>query len=269
MRTLLALALAFSLAQGQAGKEPKPPMDVPPLGKGKFLLYENFEEAAPGQIPRGWQKTGSVSVVADTFHTGRQCLRIDAAANGPRRITVKGDAVAALGGQHWGRLYFKVQLPAPEAATGVIHSTLVAGSAKSPIDKDAIEVRVVDTVMGQKGMYQYLYNVQPSKRGEFGKGSSYKWKYSDQWTLAEWFVDHATQTYRLFINGEEVNEVAFTKGAGNFKDSEIPDVFESLSFGWNNYQQAGAGFVAWIDDIALAKDRVGNLGLPKTAKKKS
>ena len=44
---------------------------------------------------------------------------------------------------------------------------------------------------------------------------------------------------------------------------------ESLSFGWNNYQQAGAGFVAWIDDIAFAKDRVGNLGLPKAAKKKS
>jgi len=268
IRTLLALALAFSLAQGQAGKEPKPPADDPPLGKGKFLIYEDFETTGAGQIPRGFQKTGSVSVVADVAHTGRQSLRIDAAANGPRRITLRGNTVAALGGQHWGRLYFKVQLPAPEAATGVIHSTLVGGSAKSPIDKDEIEVRVLDTVMGQKGMYQYLYNVQTSKRGEFGKGSSYKWKYSDQWTLAEWTVDYATQTYRLFIEGEEVKEVAFTKGAGNFKDAEIPEVFESLSFGWNNYQQAGAGFVAWIDDIALAKDRVGNLGLPKTAKKK-
>jgi len=263
IRTAIALALAFTLAQGQAAT------DDPPLGKGRFLIYEDFETTNPGQTPRGFQKTGSVSVVADTANTGRQCLKIDAAANGPRRITLQGKTVAALGGQHWGRLYFKVQLPAPEAATGVIHSTLVAGSAKSPIDKDPIEVRVLDTVMGQKGMYQYLYNVQTSKRGEFGKGSSYKWKYSDQWTLAEWFVDYATQTYRLFINGEEVKEVAFTKGAGNFKDAEIPEVFESLSFGWNNYQNAGAGFVAWIDDIAIAKDRVGNLGLPKAAKKKS
>jgi hypothetical protein len=268
LRALPALALVFSLAQGQAGKEPAPPADDPPLGKGKFLIYEDFETTNVGQIPKGFQKTGSVSVVADTAHTGHQCLRIDAAANGPRRITLKGASVASLGGSHWGRLYFKVQLPAPEAATGVIHSTLVGGSAKSPIDKDQIEVRVLDTVMGQKGMYQYIYNVQPSKRGEFGKGSSYKYKYSDQWTLAEWFVDYATQTYRLFIDGEEVKEVAFTKGAGNFKDAEIPEVFESLSFGWNNYQQAGAGFVAWIDDIALAKDRIGTLGLPKTAKKK-
>ena len=76
--------------------------------------------------------------------------------------------------------------------------------------------------MGQKGMYQYLYNVQTGKRGEFGKGSSYKWKYSDEWTLAEWYVDHATQTYRLFINGEEVKEVAFTKGPGQLQGRRDP-----------------------------------------------
>src|SRR6185295_7905847 len=105
----------------QAGKEPKPPSDDPPLGKGKFLLYEDFEAATPGGIPKGYQKTGAVSVVEDSAHSGRKCLKMDAAANGPRRITVKGDFLKELGGQHWGRLYFKVQLPHPEAATGVIH----------------------------------------------------------------------------------------------------------------------------------------------------
>ena len=86
------------------------------------------------------------------------------------------------------------------------------------------------------------------------------WRLSSDalWSLS---VDHATQTYRLFINGEEVKEVAFSKGAGRFEGSEIPEVFESLSFGWNNYQQAGKGFVAWIDDIALAKDRLGARGI--------
>lgn len=260
VRTLMLLALAVSLAHAGA--------QDPPIGKGKFLLYEDFEGVEAGQIPRGYQKTGSVGVVVDVAHTGKRSLRMEAAANGPRRITVKGDAITALGGQHWGRLYFRVELPAPEAATGVIHSTIVAGSAKSPLPaKDPIEVRVVDTVMGQKGMHSYLYNVQPARRAEFGKGSSYKFKYTDQWTLAEWFVDYATQTYRLFINGEEVKEVAFSKGAGNFADAEIPEVFESLSFGWNNYQQAGKGFVAWIDDIALAKDRLGARGI--VVKKKS
>jgi hypothetical protein len=36
---------------------------------------------------------------------------------------------------------------------------------------------------------------------------------------------------------------------------------------WNNYQNAGKGFVAWIDDIALGKERVGYRGLPTPAKK--
>ena len=115
--------------------------------------------------------------------------------------------------------------------------------------------------MGPNGTHQWIYNVQPKKRPEFGKGSPYNYKYSDEWTLAEWYVDFATQSYRLFINGSEIKGVAFSKGAGNFDKAEIPEVFESLSFGWNNYQNAGKGFVAWMDDIALSKERIGNLGL--------
>ena len=122
--------------------------------------------------------------------------------------------------------------------------------------------------MGSKGTFQYLYNVQPRRRPEFGKGGGYHSRYTDEWTLAEWHADHATQTYRLFINGKEVKDVAFRKGAGQFAGAEIPEVFESLSFGWNNYQSAGKGFVAWIDDIALAKERIGSLGIPKKKSRK-
>jgi hypothetical protein len=157
-------------------------------------------------------------------------------------------------------------MPQGESKFPVIHSTLVAGSAQSPLAKDAIEVRVLDTVMGKKGTFQFIYNVQPRKRPEFGKGSHYNYHYTDEWTLAEWFIDSATQTYRLFINGEEITDCSFSKGAGNFEKSEIPEVFESLSFGWNNYQKADKGFVAWIDDIALSKERIGDRGLPKTGK---
>lgn len=270
-RALLATALAFSLARAsEQGKDDKSPADDPPVGKGPFLLYEDFEGTAVGSVPKGFQKEGKVAVAEDSAHSGRHALRIEAAPTGPRRITINNkDLMARLGGQHWGRLYFKVQQPSPEPQNGVIHSTLVAGSAKSPLpSKDGIEVRVLDTVMNNKGEYQYIYNVQPQKRGEFGKGGGYKSKFTDEWTLAEWTVDHATQTYRLFINEKEVADVAFTKGAGSYEGAEIPDVFESLSFGWNNYQNAGKGFVAWIDDIALAKDRIGSRGVPVPKAKK-
>jgi len=266
--TLLALVV-FTTVVAVAGEPkpnyPAPPADNPPVGTGKLLLVEAFEDTAAGQIPKAFTKTGNVSVVEDMAHSGKKSIRIEPAVNGPRRITLKGDVLTALGGQHWGRLYFKVKLPSPtpegDGKFPVIHSTIVAGSAQSPLHKDPIEVRVLDKVLGPKNTYQYIYNVQPRKRPEFAKGSAYKYAYTDQWTLAEWYVDFATQTYRLFINGEEIKDAGFVRGAGNFEGAEIPEVFESLSFGWNNYQKAGAGFTAWIDDIALAKDRIGTRGV--------
>ena len=263
--TLIALTLVCLVSFLPAADHEKVTAD-PPLGSAKLILSEDFESTPVGQIPRGFTKTGAVAVVDDVAHTGKKSLRMDAATNGARRITAKGDVIASLGGEHWGRLYFKVQLPVPEPqGTGkfpVIHSTIVAGSAQSPSEKDPIEVRLLDTVLGPKGTFQYIYNVQPKKRAEFGKGSAYNYKYSDEWTLAEWYVDSATQTYRLFINGKEIKDVSFSKGAGKFEKAEIPAIFESLSFGWNNYQKADKGFVAWIDDIALSKERIGDRGLP-------
>ncbi|HLX60548.1 MAG TPA: hypothetical protein VKX17_04615 [Planctomycetota bacterium] len=269
-RQFTSAALAFVLTFALAHAAEKPLVFDPPLGTAKLILAEDFESTPVGQIPKGFTKTGAVAVVDDVAHSGKKSLRMEAAEKGARRITLKGDAIATLGGQHWGRLYFKVQLPTPTPQGAgnfpVIHSTLVAGSAQSPLSKDPIEVRVLDTVMGPKGTHQWIYNVQPRKRPEFGKGSKYNYHYSDEWTLAEWYVDYATQSYRLFINGEEIKDVALNKGAGNFAGAEIPEVFESLSFGWNNYQSAGKGFVAWIDDIALSKERIGNRGIAPAGK---
>ncbi len=232
--------------------------------EAKPVLLEDFESTHEGQIPKGFTKSGAVSVVTDVAHTGKKSLRIDPAEKGPRRITKQGPEITRLGGEHWGRLYVKVKLPVPAVVVpegkkfAVIHSTLVAGAATSPLANDPIEVRMVDTCLGPNdGAFQYIYNVQPRKRPEFGTGSKYRFHFSEEWTLVEWHVDHASQSYSLFINGEEIPEVALKKGAGQFEGAEIPAVFDSLSFGWNNYQPAGQGFTAWIDDIAIGKERLG------------
>ena len=272
-RCLFPAILAFIwLASTARAGEPEKAVFDPPLGSAKILLSENFETTPVGEIPKGFTKNGAVGVVDDVAHSGKHSLRMEAATNGARRITLKGDVVTALGGEHWGRLYFKVKMPAPlpndpTKQFAVIHSTLVAGSAQSPQFKDPIEVRVLDTMIQSNGMMEYIYNVQPKKRPEFANGSGWKYKYTDEWTLAEWHVDSATQTYRLYINGEEIKGASFSKGAGNFEKAEIPAVFESLSFGWNNYQKADPGFVAWIDDIALSKERIGDRGIKGSVKK--
>ena len=268
-RAVLAVLVTASFAYGrQAAKDDKPMVDDPPVGTGKILLLEDFETSAAGQVPKGYQKQGAVAVVDDAAHSGRHCLRCEPAANGARKITLKGEILKELGGSFWGRLYFKVLSPMPDPEK--VHSTFVAGAAKSPLHQDDIETRLFGTNLGAKGNYSYLFNVQPhTKRPEFGKGSAAKYTYKNEWTLAEWQVDHATQTYRLFIDGAEIKDASFSKGAGNLEGSELPEIYESLSFGFTNYQQAGKGFTVWIDDIALAKDRVGTRGIPtaKAAKK--
>ena len=67
---------------------------------------------------------------------------------------------------------------------------------------------MLDTVMGPKGTHQFIYNVQPrSKRPEFGKGSKYDYKYPDQWTLAEWHVDFATQKRTPKLSSRYYSEI--------------------------------------------------------------
>jgi hypothetical protein len=222
-----------------------------------YAICEDFEDTADGAVPAGWTKSGNVGTSSNTPHRGTKSLEIGAATNGARRMRLEGSRIAALGGSHWGRIFYKVKTPAPAPASGVIHSTIVAWEAMSPIS-GTNEVRVVDTVENTQGRHQYLYNVQTSDRGEFGKGSTYDFSYDGAWYCAEWFVDYATQAYRFFLDGEELESIAITNGAGNFQNSELPSAFTALAIGWNNYQQAPSpGFVAWIDDVAIGSARIG------------
>jgi len=265
---LLALALAFSIAQAAEPAKTTAP------GAAKLVLAEDFESTAVGGIPTGFAKTGAVSVTDETAHSGKKCLKIEPAVKGARKITKQGPEITALGGEHWGRLYLKVKLPTPVPVipegkkSAVIHSTIVEGTATSPLFHDAIGLRLVSSCTNPQGNSNWLFNVQPKKeRKEFSKSTKSVYHYSDEWTLVEWHVDHATQTFQLFLNGTEITDACVSKGAGHFEGAEIPAVFETLSFGWTNYQAApdGQAFTAWIDDIALSKERIGAQGPAKVA----
>jgi hypothetical protein len=154
--------------------------------------------------------------------------------------------------------FFTLPLVPEGKKTASIHTTFVSGKAASPLFNDPIEVRLMGCSTNMTGTYAWMYNVQTSKRGEFGVGAKTRSKYSDEWTLAEWSVDNATQSYHFYINGQEVTDIAVSKGAGKFEGAELPAVYDSLTFGWLNYQAAaGEGFTVWIDDLALSKSRIG------------
>jgi hypothetical protein len=252
---------------GGAGSKPDagPPDAGPPPGpscdQGTYILCEDFEATASGAIPSGWTKHGDpVSVADDAAVSGTHALKIGPTDNGERRIWHDAKTIPTT---HWGRVRFKVKTPVPDA---FVHSTIVTFSGKSPKpDMLNLEVRVVDTVKeskegfnndGNGSHFQVLYNVQPQGRDEFGHGSSYNWKFDDAWHCAEWYIDSKQQQYRFFLDSQEVDEVEFNNGAGKYDNSEVPSQWDEIRLGWNNYQSAPPGFTAWIDDFALAAQRI-------------
>jgi hypothetical protein len=224
---------------------------------GDYIVCEDFESTPVGATPQGWTKHGDASGVADgEAHGGTRSLELGAIPVWERRIY--HDA-SGLGAAHWGRIYFKVKLPVPDA---FVHSTLVALSGVGPT-RGASEFRVVDTVKQASdtpdvaSRIQFLYNVQPQSSGEFGRGTSYDREFDAEWHCAEWYIDAATQSYRFYLDGEE--EIAFENGAGTYDGTDIPPSFDELKIGWINYQEAPPGFTAWIDDVALDGERIGCL----------
>ncbi len=239
-----------------------------------IVISDDFESTAVGQIPKGFTKTGNIGVADDVAHSGKHSLKVEPQAKGGRFITVPAEKVAALGGDHWGRLYYKVKTPTPlpvipEGKTSAsIHTTLVAGKCTSPLANDPIEVRLVGLSVNGTGAFKYLYNVQTKLRGEFGVSQKTPNQFNDEWQLLEWHADNATQTYQFFVNGQEVTDIALHKGAGQYEKSEIPAKFDTYSIGWTNYQAAtDPGFTVWIDDIALGKKRLGPVQGATTAHK--
>ena len=162
---------------------------------GRFLFCEDFESTAVGAVPAGWSKSGDATVQADQAARGSHALKIGATANGARRISA--DATK-LGGGHWGRIFYRVQLPVPAA---FVHSTMVAFQGVGPSGGSG-EFRVVDTVKnadsgGTAGSHQFLYNIQYSGN-EVGRGSAYSYHFDGNWHCAEWHVDNPTQAYQFY-----------------------------------------------------------------------
>jgi len=216
---------------------------------GRYLVCENFESTAEGGVPAGFTKHGNASVTASQAARGTHSLKMAAASSGERRIYADAQN---LGSGHWGRIFYRVDLPVP---TVFVHSTLVALYGMGPVHGNE-EVRVVDTVKDANGKHQFLYNVQPNG-AEFAKGSPYDWSFDGNWHCAEWHIDAPTQHYSFYYDGAEVTSITIDNGAGNYDGSDIPSVFTELRIGWNNYQSAPPGFVAYIDEVALDVNRIG------------
>jgi len=219
-----------------------------------LLLCEDFETTAVGSVPSGWTRHGDLAAVDDgDAHGGARALRLGPAASSERRIY--HDA-ALLGSAHWGRIYYKVETPVPDA---FVHSTMVSLIGNGPRNGQS-DYRPLDTIKQAidtpdvGGHHNFIYNVQIIGSSEFGTETNYTFDFDAKWHCAEYHIDASNQSYALYLDGDEI--LSFENGAGNYGKSDIPDSFDELRVGWINYQSAPPGFTAWLDDIAFDDARI-------------
>jgi hypothetical protein len=208
-----------------------------------------------GEVPSGWTRHGSPVGASDSdAHGGARSLEVGPADSGERRIY--HDA-ALLGSAHWGRIFYKVKTPVPDA---FVHSTMVSFIGEGPMNGRS-DYRPIDTVKQAKdtpdvgSRHNWIYNVQIIGESEFGRETEYDYTFDGMWHCVEYHIDASNQSFAFYFDGDE--KLRFENGAGNYDRSDIPDEFEELRVGWNNYQSAPPGFTVWIDDLAFDDARIG------------
>ncbi len=228
-----------------------------------YKLCEDFETGTAGSLGPGWTQFAGygaagptdVALANDAAHSGKMSLKSDSINRGQARAQKSLSSIGATASNHWGRIFYKVQEPAPKplktATNTVIHITWTSLIGPSG------ENRVVDIVENMAGMHQWLFNI-PSDG--CCTSSAYNWTFDppdggSSWHCAEWWVDVATNSYRFFSDSSEVTSLAFS---GNTK-STMSD-YTAIVVGATWYQQAGTittPFVIWFDDLAIDDNRVG------------
>ena len=78
------------------------------------------------------------------------------------------------------------------------------------------------------------------------------------WICVEWMFDTETDESRFFWNGDE-REALHVLGAAEGVSFDM-EPFQALNLGFTIYQPIRADYVVWIDEIAVALDRIGCRG---------
>jgi hypothetical protein len=216
-----------------------------------YKLCENFESGSVGALPTGWTAYNGyggdamkgVALASDQAHSGTMSLKSSSVTPGEERIQKSLTALGATATRHWGRIFYKVQSPAPKTSGGVyFHTTMVALEG-------TVENRIVDSVQNPDGAHQWIYNVPDDS---CCTGSAYSWTFDASWHCAEWYVDVSTNSYRFFTDSTEVTSLAFTNNA-NAKMSSYTAIVVGSIF----YQTPPSPFVLWLDDLAINDAQIG------------
>ena len=233
---------------------------VTTLGCGgkSYKLCDDFDTSAAGTTPTGWTvlkgygSTPPATVVSTAeYHSPPNALETSSSVSGASRVQKALSALGTTAGTHWGRIFFKVQSPAPHLTSQGPHATFVAleGNLR------AGELRVVDTQQATTGKIQLLANT-PDDQCCTGTDFSYT-IYDGAWHCSEWYVDHTTQSYRYFLDSTEVTKLAFSYAPDAGK-AGMPGAFTTIAVGAIFYTPTlPSPLVTWFDDLAIDDKQIG------------
>jgi hypothetical protein len=238
----------------------------------KALFSDDFESHAAGQVPGApWKeetyKSGAV-ITVDGQHTfsGRQAMHVLT----PRGAKYRRGYVAihlgkpvpdAQAGMFGRAMVWLDEAPASLPEQGPVHWTLLQGEGRSADDRyNAIYRLGVEQKQGTQFMANY--ETTPPVTTDC-KQQSKRQLPVRRWACVEWHMEVASQEMEFWLDGKRVTRVKRTAGPQACRGQDLgaewraPLKFNSLYIGFERYADSANDQNLWIDDVVLAKQRVG------------
>lgn len=242
------------------------------------IYCDDFEAYTPGAPPAGkWSSSpyrGTANVDTGRAQSGKNAVKISADASPDYRSVMIAlhdpSLLPTPSGEVYGRMMFYLE----SAPQGTVHWTFIDASGPVPNQN----YHAVYRYGGQHPISNGGSFVGSQLMANYDTPDSYQspavgpgsdcWQHADKkvvpvgkWACAEWRFDTSTNAMQLWIDGQELTDLA-VNGAGQgcvHQDASFPWLapsFERMSIGWESYQNDDAR-VMWIDDVGLSATRLG------------
>jgi len=238
-----------------------------------YLFVDDFESHATSQLPgKPWSeetyKSGAV-ITVDGVHafSGRQAMHIFTPRGAKYRrgyvaIHLGHPVPAAMSGMYGRAMVYLDEAPVALPGSPPVHWTLLQGEGRSADDRYNSIYRL--GVEGQGGT-QLMANFETTPPVTTDcKQNSKRTLPVRRWTCVEWHMEVASNEMQFWLDGRKVVHVAgksraadACRGGDLQGEWRAPPKFDSFYIGFERYADSANDQNLWIDDVALAKARVG------------
>lgn len=231
---------------------------ITPPGPCTFALCQDFEDVAEGSPPSSavWRRVDSGIVVGKTHaFRGNQAMHIPGVRKGSFMVET-GQGLPLAGGMLFGRIYLYVD-KAPTLGAHYLHHVFLTARGTNATG-NAMQHHFGASSYDDGRAHSFLsYNSWSPKGYSGGKQEDHfpEALPFQSWECIEWKFDSTQSQATFWWNGRELKEIGFTNPAGQ-ATFDFPQ-FDSISIGWTEFHDTDADWEVWIDEIALADQRIG------------